>query len=56
MEKKNIVFLDIDGVVNTLQINDKPFENDKGVIYKDNFYFKMNNASDGEVSNKQAIL
>jgi len=56
MEEKNIVFLDIDGVVNTLQINDKPFENDKGVIYKDNFYFKINSASDGEVSNRQAIL
>lgn len=54
--KKNIVFLDIDGVVNTLQINDKPFNNDKGVIFKDNFYFKINSPEDEEVSNKQAIL
>lgn len=50
----NIVFLDIDGVVNTLQISKTPF--DKGNVKKDGYYFQLCHEHDKEVSNKQAVL
>ena len=52
--KNNIVFLDIDGVVNTLQISKVPFE--KGCIEKDGYYFQLCHECDEEVANKQAVL
>ena len=52
----NIVFLDIDGVVNTLQISDKPFDTSRGGIERNGFYFLLCHEGDEQVSNKQAIM
>lgn len=52
--KNNIIFLDIDGVVNTLQISKTPFK--KGSVEKDGYYFQLCHEKDEEVSNKQAVL
>lgn len=52
--KNSIVFLDIDGVVNTLQINTKPFS--KNSIYRDGFYFDLCHNNDKRVSNRQAVM
>lgn len=52
----NIVFLDIDGVVNTLIINTKPFDTQRGQITRDGFYYKLNMPDDLEVSNRQAVM
>lgn len=49
-----VIFLDIDGVVNTLKIYKTPPRRLKRyLIYKDNFYFDMPNK--GRVSNLDAI-
>lgn len=50
-----IIFLDIDGVVNTLQINTQPFDGRRGQVERDGFYFDLCNESDGRVSNLQAV-
>ena len=54
MEFENLLFLDIDGVVNTLMIWDKP--QGPNTIFKDGFYFDLCHDKDGRVSNKQAVL
>lgn len=55
--KSNIIFLDIDGVVNTLQISDKPMSNrGTAAIDRDGFYFDICSDSDERVSNKQAVM
>lgn len=54
--QNKVVFLDIDGVVNTLIIDTKPFETDRGQISRDGFYYKLNMPDDGEVSNRQAVM
>lgn len=52
-----LIFLDIDGVVNTLIIGDKPFDNSGyGHINRDGFYYDLCGTEDGRVSNKQAVL
>jgi len=51
-----IIFLDIDGVVNTLMISDQPFDTLRGVVERDGFYFCLCNSDDGMVSNQQAIM
>lgn len=51
-----VVFLDIDGVVNTLMINTKPFNTSRGQISRDGFYYKLNTPNDLEVSNIQAVM
>ena len=52
----NVVFLDIDGVVNTLIIDTKPFDTQRGQITRDGFYYKLNMPDDLEVSNRQAVM
>lgn len=54
--QNKVVFLDIDGVVNTLIIDTKPFKTDRGQISRDGFYYKLNMPDDGEVSNRQAVM
>ncbi len=56
MYKDRLLFLDIDGVVNTLMIYDKEQEDRRKLIYKDGYYFELNLPGDGKVSNKQAML
>lgn len=51
-----IIFLDIDGVVNTLQISTKPFDTNRGQISRDGFYYELCNSSDKRVSNIQAVM
>lgn len=51
---KNIVFLDIDGVVNTLQISTKPFSSKERK--HGGFYFDLCDITDDRVSNIQAIM
>lgn len=51
---RNIIFLDIDGVVNTIQIDTKPYEDKRRKRGK--FYFDMCNSRDKRVSNRQAIM
>lgn len=53
---KRIVFLDIDGVVNTLQIDREPIEKSKYQTPHDGFYFDICNESDGRVSDRQGIM
>ena len=36
-----LIFLDIDGVVNTLQISTKPFDTNRGQISRDGFYYEL---------------
>ena len=55
-DNMNVIFLDIDGVVNTLIIDTKPFKTDRGQISRDGFYYKLNMPDDGEVSNRQAVM
>lgn len=53
----NVIFLDFDGVINTLQIDTKPFGvNCRSQIERDGFYYLMCNESDGIVSNRQAVM
>lgn len=54
MDMENLLFLDIDGVVNTLMIWDTPQGIDN--IFKDGFYFDLCHSGDERVSNKQAVL
>lgn len=54
--EKPIIFLDIDGVVNTLQINTQPYPSDRGNISREGFYFDMCDITDDRVSNIQAIM
>ncbi len=51
-----IIFLDIDGVVNTLMISTEPFNTRRGNISRDGFYFDLCDSSDGRVSNQQAVI
>ncbi len=51
----NVIFLDIDGVVNTFQISTEPF-NIKGEVKRDGFYYLLCNESSGCVSNRQSIM
>lgn len=56
----NAIFLDIDGVVNTLEIYDEaqPFfkENSRSLIDRDGYYYDMCDHSDKRVSNRSAVL
>ena len=54
--QNKVVFLDIDGVVNTLIIDTKPFKTERGQVSRDGFYYKLNMPDDGEVSNRQAVM
>ena len=54
--KDKLIFLDIDGVVNTIMLDIKPFEGARGIICVDGFYYDMCSNSDGRVSNRQAIM
>ena len=40
--QNKVVFLDIDGVVNTLIIDTKPFKTERGQVSRDGFYYKLN--------------
>ena len=52
-----LIFLDIDGVLNTLMISDQPFEeSERGQIARGRFYFDLCSPSDKRVSNKQAVM
>ena len=51
-----LIFLDIDGVVNTLMIYDKPFKGGLGHISRDGFYFDLCHSGDKRVSNTQAVM
>jgi hypothetical protein len=51
-----LIFLDIDGVVNTLEISDKPYETNTGKIPREDFYFELCMPDDGHVSNTQAVM
>ena len=51
-----VIFLDIDGVVNTLMISREPIGNGRGQIKRGEFYFDLCSPSDGRVSNTQAVL
>lgn len=51
-----IIFLDIDGVVNTLQINTSPYPTNTGKISREGFYFDLCDITDDRVSNIQAIM
>lgn len=51
-----VIFLDIDGVVNTLMISREPIGNSRGQIKRGEFYFDLCSPSDGRVSNTQAVL
>ncbi|MBO7615095.1 MAG: hypothetical protein J6T15_05305 [Bacilli bacterium] len=51
-----LLFLDIDGVVNTFMIGDEPFNSRAGGIKRGSFYFDMGSPSEYRVSNKQALL
>lgn len=48
------LFLDIDGVVNTIMIYDRPIEG-RTMINRDHFYFELNYPKDKRVSNEFAI-
>lgn len=50
-----IIFLDIDGVVNTLMIYTKPQDTSTHYIERDGFYFEICDIKDDRVSNNQAI-
>lgn len=51
-----VIFLDIDGVVNTLMISREPIGKGLGRIKRGEFYFDLCSPSDGRVSNTQAVL
>ncbi len=52
-----VIFLDIDGVINTLMISKEPFKYEgRGCIERDGYYYDLCNAQDGRVSNKQAVI
>lgn len=53
-KEERFLFLDIDGVINTIMIYDKPIEN-RRMICKDGFYFELNYPNDGRVSNEYAV-
>ena len=53
---QNIVFLDYDGVINTLIISRKPFGfKDRTDINRDGFYYDIASPSEKRVSNLQAV-
>lgn len=54
--KDKLIFLDIDGVVNTLMIDTKPFLNSRRNISREGFYFDLCSLEDNRVSNRQAIM
>lgn len=56
MSKDKIVFLDIDGVVNTLQIDTRPFPDSKLKQRHDGFYVDLCGTDEGRVSNRQAVM
>ena len=51
-----LIFLDIDGVVNTLQINTSPYPTDRGNINREGFYYDLCDITDDRVSNTQAVM
>lgn len=52
-----VIFLDIDGVLNTLQISTKPFKTSRGQVCRDGFYYKLScDSGDLEVANEQAVM
>ena len=52
--KDRYLFLDIDGVVNTVMIYNRPIEG-RRMIEKDHFYFDLCYPNDGRVSNEFAV-
>lgn len=51
----NLLFLDIDGVVNTVMIKDEDTKTDS-CIKKDGYYFDLCHPEDNRVSNREAVL
>lgn len=51
-----IIFLDFDGVINTLQIDNVPFDTVTGKINHNGFFFNIYSPNDMKVSNRQAIM
>lgn len=52
-----LIFLDIDGVVNTLMIDTKPYSNEGlGSKSREGFYFDLCDITDDRVSNQQAVM
>lgn len=58
MCKSKLIFLDIDGVVNTLMIDTKPFDypNRQSIERDGGFYYDLCHGSDDRVSNYQAVM
>lgn len=54
MKSNNVIFLDIDGVVNTLMIDTVPFKNND--VNHNGFYYDLCMPDDLRVSNRQAIM
>lgn len=54
MEDSKIIFLDIDGVVNTLQLDTESFNN--GMKPHDGFYYDLCGNESRRVSNRQAVM
>lgn len=52
----NIVFLDIDGVVNTPLLDTEPFDLIHGKTKKDGFYYGLAFPTDKKLYNRQAIM
>lgn len=53
----NVIFLDIDGVVNTIMIGKEPFgEEGHKSICRDGYYYDLCHTSDGRVSNKTSVI
>ncbi len=52
----NIVFLDIDGVVNTPLLDTEPFDLINGKTKKDGFYYGLAFPTDKKLYNRQAIM
>ena len=52
----NIVFLDIDGVVNTPLLDTEPFDLLNGKTKKDGFYYGLAFPTDKKLYNRQAIM
>lgn len=53
---KKLLFLDIDGVLNTLMIYDKPIGSRRASVARGRFYYDICSSSDLRVSNTQAVM
>ena len=52
---ENLLFLDIDGVVNTIMIKDEENKTSSSIL-KEGYYFDLCRPKDNRVSNKEAVL